>query len=340
MKSPLAITVQLIHIHGPLKGDIQEFLDDCISIGRNPGSSVCFPVEMTALSRRHAEIQREGNQFKLIDYSVNGTLVNGKKVKETLLRDGDVLEFSEGGPKVSFLTKVADTPAEVKKPAPAPVVASAPVVEPPVSPPAPLEPVEPVTPEPVMPVVPVTPVTPTVSPAKELPVATPPLRQVSGADVPPPSVRKVELPTQKVSAPLVIQFGPAIRSFRELPIILGKHPKADFVLPHPAILDQHMQIFFYHGQYWVKDLSGRNQIRINDGPIDFQAALSLNDIISLAPQGPAFCFLGDGRLAEVAPPPGDAPPSGPNDKNTPPEQPGSPEKKSSSSLWSKLKSRF
>ena len=54
------------------------------------------------MSRKHAEIIREGNRFKLVDLSANGTFVNGKRVKEVYLKDGDVLTFAEGGPKVSF----------------------------------------------------------------------------------------------------------------------------------------------------------------------------------------------------------------------------------------------
>ena len=59
---------------------------------------------MVTLSRRHARIIREGNRFKIVDQSTNGTLVNGQLVPEAYLKDGDVITFSEGGPKISFLT--------------------------------------------------------------------------------------------------------------------------------------------------------------------------------------------------------------------------------------------
>ena len=39
---------------------------------------------------------------------------------------------------------------------------------------------------------------------------------------------------------------------------------------------------------------------MNSNPIPFQASLNVNDLISLAPQGPALCFLGEGRFAEAA----------------------------------------
>ncbi len=109
MKRPPVIVVQLIHIQGPLKGEIQDFSESAILIGRLPSCHLRFPNDLAYISRKHAEIVREGNQFKLIDHSANGTFVNGKKVKETYLKDGDVLTFSEGGPKVSFLTQMKES---------------------------------------------------------------------------------------------------------------------------------------------------------------------------------------------------------------------------------------
>ena len=99
------ISVQLVHIQGPRKGDIQDFTENEISIGRHPDCQVNFPKDLTNLSRIHARIVREGNRFKLIDASTNGTYVNGQRISETFLRDGDVLMFTENGPKVSFLTQ-------------------------------------------------------------------------------------------------------------------------------------------------------------------------------------------------------------------------------------------
>ena len=100
------ITVQLVHIEGPLKGRIQEFTDPVITIGRSPDCSVTFPRELKVISRNHAEIRREGNRFRLIDHSTNGTFVQGRRVEDVYLKDGDVITFTEGGPKVSFLSVV------------------------------------------------------------------------------------------------------------------------------------------------------------------------------------------------------------------------------------------
>ena len=47
-----------------------------------------------ALSRKHAELWPDGDELILRDLgSANGTHVNGKKVEEVKLKDGDVLQF-------------------------------------------------------------------------------------------------------------------------------------------------------------------------------------------------------------------------------------------------------
>jgi pSer/pThr/pTyr-binding forkhead associated (FHA) protein len=89
------IVVRLIHIKGPLKGRIQEFTEHRIGIGRHPANAVCFPSDLDIVSRNHADIVREGNRFKIIDHSTNGTYVGNKRVTEAYLRDGDVLSIAD-----------------------------------------------------------------------------------------------------------------------------------------------------------------------------------------------------------------------------------------------------
>ena len=100
------ITVQLVHIQGPLKGQIQDFSQFPVHIGRHSSCQVRFDKDLTTLSRRHARIDRQGNRFRIIDASTNGTYVNGKRIADVYLRDGDVITFTENGPKASFLTKI------------------------------------------------------------------------------------------------------------------------------------------------------------------------------------------------------------------------------------------
>jgi pSer/pThr/pTyr-binding forkhead associated (FHA) protein len=124
----------------------------------------------------------------------------------------------------------------------------------------------------------------------------------SMAHAQPEQVLGEEVSIQKVRVPLIIQYGPTLRSFKELPVTIGKDPNCDFTLNHPAILDRHGQFFFNQDQYWVKDLTGQKLISINGQPVHFQAPLKPDDRLALSPQGPTFRFLGEGRLAEFEEP--------------------------------------
>jgi pSer/pThr/pTyr-binding forkhead associated (FHA) protein len=258
MKGPPLIVVQVVHLHGPLKGEIQEFSGETITIGRHPESLLRFPPDLGIVSRKHAEIIREGNRFKLVDLSANGTFVNGKRVKEVYLKDGDVLTFSEGGPKVSFLAQMKEERAETR----------------PVSTPSPYPPAR----EEVPRVVAGEPASPAVKPVMEEP--TP-------------------VPVEVTNVPVVFQYGPTLRSFKQLPITLGKHPSCQLTLDQAGILDMHVQIFYGLDRYWVKDLTGKGMVLVNGQPVRLQTPLGANDLISLSPQGPVFRFLGEGRFAEA-----------------------------------------
>ncbi|MBW1929811.1 MAG: FHA domain-containing protein [Deltaproteobacteria bacterium] len=294
MKRP-SIIVQLVHIQGPFKGEIQEFRGDKISIGRNPSCSLTFPPDLAIVSRNHAEIIREGNRFKLVDHSANGTFVNGKRVKETFLKDGDVLTIAKGGPKVSFLTQTREED----------------VVEPETGPPE----QEIGTPEPF-----------------------PPPESLQ------PRPRPKEAPDlsyKEAMVPLVIQYGPTLRSYKKVPVTIGKHPNCHFQMDHPGIMDRHAEIFFVDDQYWIKDLTSQQLVTINGVPINLGAPLKPHDEISLTPEGPFFTFLGGGRLAQVekraAPAPAEPPPEGPSQEKPVFQAPQKPEKKGRSFFKKVLK---
>jgi pSer/pThr/pTyr-binding forkhead associated (FHA) protein len=100
------IIIQLVHIQGPLKGQVSEFSQFPVRIGRHSSCQIRFGKEMATISRQHARIECKGNRFRIIDVSTNGTYINGKRIADVYLRDGDVITFSENGPKASFLTKI------------------------------------------------------------------------------------------------------------------------------------------------------------------------------------------------------------------------------------------
>ncbi len=143
------ITVQLVHIQGPLKGQIQDFSQFPVYIGRHSSCQVRFDKDLTTISRRHARIDRQGNRFRIVDASTNGTYVNGKRIADVYLRDGDVITFSENGPKASFLTKIeaGDAPVAHARPAQA-------------MPPSPVSPAQPQMPAPAPATPPAVPSTP------------------------------------------------------------------------------------------------------------------------------------------------------------------------------------
>jgi pSer/pThr/pTyr-binding forkhead associated (FHA) protein len=68
--------------------------------GRHPDSDI-FLDDIT-VSRRHAEILREGDDYKVRDAgSLNGTYVNRERIEEAPLTHGDVLQV--GKYKLHFL---------------------------------------------------------------------------------------------------------------------------------------------------------------------------------------------------------------------------------------------
>jgi pSer/pThr/pTyr-binding forkhead associated (FHA) protein len=270
------ITVQLVHIQGPLKGKIQDFLQFPVHIGRHSSCQVRFEKDLTTISRRHARIERQGNRFRIIDVSTNGTYVNGKRIADVYLRDGDVITFSENGPKASFLTKI-EAAASTAPPAPA---------------------AHPTPPSPTAP-------TP---PPRSAPAA-PPVRPAAPSTPPPPTPQSpepgltvgpdMEVPVISANAPLVIQFGPTLQSYNLLPVSIGTDPGCDFVIANTSLAARHVQIFFSDNNYYAKDLTGRSMVSINGRPVGTQSVLAQGAELSLSNQGPKFRFLGGGRLAEI-----------------------------------------
>ena len=281
MKPPASIIVKLVHIHGPLKGTIQEFSGPEISIGRHPSCDLIFPKDLVVLSRRHARIIREGNRFKIIDSSINGTYVNKDRVSDAFLKNGDVITLTQGGPKISFLTQVGESNEIHTAPPSIPTATSAP------SPPS--DPVvDNTVPDSEMPA------TPVVSPADPVPLSEPLPPPVPPTPDPVPS-RQI----QRVKAPLVIQYGAILQSFSELPVTIGTDTSCDLTLSHPSLAPKHVQFAFVGGQYMVKDLSGRDMLRVNGRPVTSISPIAPEDTIAFTPDGPAFQFMTGGRMAEI-----------------------------------------
>ena len=85
-------------------GEGQEIIVDEVEIGRDPKCQVRFDDYFETVSRRHAAIVKEGDNWKLVPLSqTNPTLLNGKRVaKEWFLQNGDEIQCSINGPKLGF----------------------------------------------------------------------------------------------------------------------------------------------------------------------------------------------------------------------------------------------
>ena len=74
-------------------------------LGRDNAANIKFDPEKDDLvSRNHAKIIHDGNQFKLADLnSRNGTFVNGKRIQAPIILNiGDVIKLGETGVEFSF----------------------------------------------------------------------------------------------------------------------------------------------------------------------------------------------------------------------------------------------
>jgi pSer/pThr/pTyr-binding forkhead associated (FHA) protein len=274
MKNTHRIAIQLVHIGGPLKGVIQELTDHDIYIGRHSSCQVKFPDELFIVSRKHARIKREDNRFQLVDESTNGTFVNGKRVRKAYLRNGDILTFAKDGPKVSFLTKISEgQPTGMESSA----------LERTVQQTGSPDPYDMVSPQ-----------------GRPLSLNNSPQTPSHIESNDKLNLRPKKDPAiQKEKVTLIIQHGPTLQSFNDLPIVIGRNVKCNFIIDQSSIRDQHAQIFFYENKFWIKDLTGKQCLRINGNPVIDQRALVIEDILTLSDQGPSFRFLGGGRLSEV-----------------------------------------
>jgi transcriptional regulator with GAF, ATPase, and Fis domain len=93
------------------KVEIGYFTGETVTMGRDPGNSICSRSK--SASRRHCRIERMAGGFKIIDLnSQNGTRVNGQQVTQKRLREGDRIEM---GPLTIWFQ---DAPEEILARAP------------------------------------------------------------------------------------------------------------------------------------------------------------------------------------------------------------------------------
>lgn len=86
-------------------GESQKIIVDEIELGRDPKCQIRFDEAFGTVSRRHAAIVKDGDNWKLVQLSkTNSTYLNGKRVeKEWYLQSGDEIQLSTNGPKLGFI---------------------------------------------------------------------------------------------------------------------------------------------------------------------------------------------------------------------------------------------
>ena len=87
---------------GGRAGESFEAIGDRALIGRSPECDV-FLDDVT-VSRRHAELVRDGNEFTIRDLgSLNGTFVNKRRIESAVLEDDDEVQI--GKYRMTFLRR-------------------------------------------------------------------------------------------------------------------------------------------------------------------------------------------------------------------------------------------
>lgn len=87
-------------------GENQQIIVDQIELGRASTCQVRFDESFSTVSRRHAAIVKDGDNWKLVQLSqTNSTFLNGHRIeKEWYLQNGDEIQLSVNGPKMGFIT--------------------------------------------------------------------------------------------------------------------------------------------------------------------------------------------------------------------------------------------
>lgn len=86
-------------------GETQKIIIDQVELGRDASCQVRFDESFDTVSRKHAAIERDGDNWKLVHLSAsNPTLVNGRPIQGSYyLQSGDEIQLSVNGPRLGFI---------------------------------------------------------------------------------------------------------------------------------------------------------------------------------------------------------------------------------------------
>ena len=92
-KAPKEPRARLVIISGKNAG-AAFFIKTTLSLGRAESNAV--PLKDAKVSRQHAQIQKQGEEYVLVDLnSANGTYVNGERIEEHVLSNGDEVQIGD-----------------------------------------------------------------------------------------------------------------------------------------------------------------------------------------------------------------------------------------------------
>ncbi|HHT9119497.1 MAG TPA: trypsin-like peptidase domain-containing protein [Candidatus Hypogeohydataceae bacterium YC41] len=95
----------LVHIKGSRRGKTEVLNKNKIRIGTDTSCDLRYDsIVDTTIAPSHAEIEWRECEYILRDLG-KGTFVNNEQVEEVALKDGDLIEFGLGGPKLRFRIK-------------------------------------------------------------------------------------------------------------------------------------------------------------------------------------------------------------------------------------------
>jgi pSer/pThr/pTyr-binding forkhead associated (FHA) protein/S1-C subfamily serine protease len=103
--------IELRILSGARAGQSEVFDQPTILIGRQPSNDLKFDIhDDIDVSGRHAEIRERSGRFYIIDNgSTNGTYLNGVPVRDSAIKDGDIIAFGHNGPTVEVRAKGEST---------------------------------------------------------------------------------------------------------------------------------------------------------------------------------------------------------------------------------------
>lgn len=106
----MPVTLNINQISNPDKRTEQTFTQERITIGRDSSNILHIDDPQRSISRRHAELRREGDNYLLFDAgSRNGTFLNDKKVgadNGLTVQNGDIIKIGDYHLRFQFVPEV------------------------------------------------------------------------------------------------------------------------------------------------------------------------------------------------------------------------------------------